>query len=184
MEVIHVDGNSASTTASPETLGVGPIFHAADITSNGDVLLSGGYGTIEDAEPQTGVPINSTPNVEMFAFDNANLQMRRICTAAMSIGRGFHTASITGRQAIFIGGRGPDGMVLPSSETVAVTTSANCFGRPPEVHSMTDARAQHAVAKMQMSGELLVVGGRQQDMTEQFGRSIDGAEVFSPRREP
>ena len=88
---------------------------------------------------------------------------------------------------VFTGGRGPDGAPLRSSEVAQLRrdpTNAGCFSNRPVDYPMTDPRAQHAVAKMQETGELIVIGGRQQQSGEPFGVSIATAEIFSPDREP
>lgn len=186
IEVLQLDDEVMTAKTSAETVGVGPIFHAGDVTDRGEVLITGGYNTVADAEPQSGLPLNPSSSAEMYTFDNTSGEMRRICTAAMSAPRGYHTVSIVNRNVVVVGGRGADGLPVPSSETTTFVArdGSPCFSRAPVLHQMTDARAQHAVAKLRMSGELLVVGGRQQAMAEQFGRSIDSVEVFSPKREP
>ena len=45
-------------------------------------------------------------------------------------------------------------------------------------------RQQHAAVLLEDTGEVLVVGGRQQEVVDAFGRSINSAEVFSPARDP
>jgi hypothetical protein len=188
MEVLRIDGTQmTSKVSSGVSLGVGAIFHAGDVglsTEGGEVLLSGGYNTVADAEPTSGSPMNPTSNVEMYTFDPQTQEMNKLCSDSTSAARAFHSVSMVGRRLIFIGGRGSDGSPVPSSETATLNTGAGCFTAPPVVTNMTDARAQHAVAKLAASGEVMVVGGIQQTASEVFGRSIDSAEIFSPRRDP
>lgn len=188
LEVLRINGTQMMAKVSAGvTLGVGPIFHAGDATiytNEGGILLSGGYNTVADAQPASGPPLNPTANAEMYEFDSTNMEMRKVCSDSMSVARGFHTLSIVDSRVIMIAGRGADGSPQPSSETVKLQSNASCFTARPEVRSMTDARAQHAMAKMASSGEVLVVGGIQQGAGEVFGRSIDSAEIFSPRRAP
>ncbi len=182
LAVVHVEENSVTVKTSSESISVGPLFHAADATSDGTLLLSGGYATISDAEGTP--PVDSSKNVEMWTLNQATGELTRLCTGNLNKARGYHTASIVGREAVFIGGRDESGLPIADAEVASLLgVAGTCFARPPTTHPMTDPRAQHAVAKIG-SGELLVVGGRQQNEGETFGRSIESTEIFSPRRDP
>jgi hypothetical protein len=183
LDVLHIEGERLTVTTSSQT-GVGPLFHSADATPDGTLLVSGGYATIADAEANP--PTNPTLNVEMWTFDPMSKRMSLLCSTSLNKARGYHTASIVGqRTAVFIGGRDEAGAPIADAEVASILGArGTCFARPPTTQPMTDPRAQHAVAKVAMSGEILVVGGRQQSPGEIFGKSIDSTEVFSPRREP
>ena len=182
LAVVHLEGEMVTVRTSSDAIGVGPLFHAADVTSDGTLLLSGGYATIADAEGAP--PTDSVRNVEMWTLNEATGELTRLCSSSLNKARGYHTASIVGREAVFIGGRDPAGLPIADAEVASLLgVAGTCFARPPETHPMTDPRAQHAVAKIG-SGELLVVGGRQQNAGETFGRSIESTEIFSPRRDP
>jgi hypothetical protein len=182
LAVVHLAGEAVTVKTSSDAIGVGPLFHAADATSDGTLLLSGGYATIADAEGAP--PTDSVRNVEMWTLNEATGELTRLCSSSLNKARGYHTVSIVERQAVFIGGRDDAGLPIADAETASLLGAAGaCFARPPETHPMTDPRAQHAVAKIG-SGELLVVGGRQQNVGETFGRSIESTEIFSPRRDP
>ena len=183
--VLQIDvlelGDAVTVTATAGPISVGPINHGADATSDGTLLLSGGYTTIDDAEVTRS---NPTRNVEMWSFNGATGELTRLCATPLNKARGYHTTSIVGRQAVFIGGRDADGRPIADAEVASLLGAANsCFGQPPTTHAMTDPRAQHAVAKVSSSGELLVVGGIQEDSGAN-PRSTDSTEVFSPRRDP
>ncbi|MCK6549024.1 kelch repeat-containing protein [Myxococcota bacterium] len=184
IDVVRVQGDTVSVVTSQGSIGTGAIFHAAALAQNGAVLLSGGYDRVEDAEPTTGQPVSPSSTVEMWEFRDSTGELVRACAGAMSAGRGRHTVSIVGRKAVFIGGRGDDGSPLASSEIATLSSTGSCFSGTPVAQTMTDPRAEHSVAELESSGELLVVGGRQLEGGDPFGRSIDGAEVFSPRRDP
>jgi hypothetical protein len=178
-----MDGTMSIVT-SDATLGVGPIAHAADIASNGAVLLSGGYATVSDGLPESGLPMHPSANVEMWQFKETTGTIEKLCGSALSMGRGYHTVSMIGRRAAFIGGRGADGMALANGEVAELLgAGSSCFAQPPSLNAMTDARTGHAMAKLP-SGEILVAGGLQQTAMSAFGRTIDSAEVYSPAREP
>jgi hypothetical protein len=177
------NGGPASRVTSTDMIGVGPIFHAAAVAQNGQVLLSGGYGTVADAFPSSGLPLHSSANVEMWSFDAASGSLSRTCTDAMLTGRGFHTATMIERRVLFVGGRGPDGLPLASGEVAEILgATSRCFAAQPTMNPMTDAREEHAVADLQ-TGEVLVVGGKQQMSSDPFGHSIDSTEVYSPARD-
>lgn len=183
LDVLKVEGDSLTITTSSQAIGVGPLFHGADATSDGVLLLSGGYANVGDAEGAP--PVNPTKNVEMWSFNAATGEIQLLCNASLNKARGYHTTSIIGRQAVFIGGRDETGAPIADAEVASLLGVAGaCFAQPPTTHPMGDPRAQHAVAKISSSGEILVVGGRQQDPGETFGRSIPSTEIFSPRREP
>jgi len=40
------------------------------------------------------------------------------------------------------------------------------------------------VARIESSGEVLIVGGRRQESASDFGQSLSTAEIFSPARDP
>jgi hypothetical protein len=182
-EVIRFGATTTSIVTSSMMVGVGPIAHAAGLASNGAVLLSGGFATVSDGEPQSGLPKNPVNNVEMWEFKDTG-DFVKDCSAGLTAGRGFHTVSMVGRRAIFIGGRGSDGLPLANGEVAEILgAGSNCFAQMPSVNAMTDARTEHAIAQLP-TGEILVVGGRQQTMGDPFGRSIDSAEVYSPARQP
>lgn len=185
LEIVHVEPATSAVGVSTATasIGVGPIAHAAALAAKGTVLLAGGYATVGDAFPAAGVATRALAGVEMWKVD-ARGALVRVCSGALTMGRGFHSVSMAGRRAIFVGGRGPSGMMLASGEVAEILgAGSSCFGDTPEVDAMTDARTEHAVVPLP-SGELLVLGGRQRDGTEPFGHSIDSAEVYAPAREP
>lgn len=182
VEVVTLEGTQGRKTTAAEQLGVGAIFHAATTTDNGAVLLSGGYGRIEDAEPPGAWPTSPSASVEMWSFEAGSL--RRVCTGNLVEARGFHTATAVGRRAVFVGGHGPNGDPLASAEVALLNPSGSCFAQQPNVQMMADPRTRHAVARIESSGELLIVGGRRQETAMDFGVSLSTAEIFSPAREP
>ncbi|MCA9554399.1 MAG: hypothetical protein KC933_30470 [Myxococcales bacterium] len=183
VDLVTVDPNNKGTKdTSADQLGVGAIFHAASITDTGSVLLSGGYGRIQDAEPSGQLPQNPSASVEMWTLEGS--RVRRICTANLVEGRGFHTATVVGRRAVFVGGRGSTGQPLESAEVAVLALGAACFAEPPTTQQMSDPRTSHAVARIESSGEVLIVGGRRQESASDFGQSLSTAEIFSPARDP
>lgn len=184
VEVVRFGGAAPSITVASDTTNVGPIFHAADLAQNGAVLISGGYATVSDAEPQGEAPKNPSQNVEMWNFNESTGAASKSCNASLSTGRGFHTVSMSNRYAIFIGGRGAQGEPIGDAEVATLALGANCFTGPPESRPMATPRAYHSVAKMTGSGEIFVTGGRAQNPGDVYGQSIKAAEIFSPKREP
>lgn len=184
LELVHFDGDAVSIikTSSAATA-VGPIFHSAALAQDGRVLLSGGYNLISDAEPSGGMPQNPSSAVEMWEYRDATRDLIRTCDGAMNTARGYHTVSMVGRRAIFVGGRTATGSPTATAEVVSLAVGSNCFFAVPTVREMSDARAEHTAVTL-ASGEILVVGGRQQMPADQFGSSISSAEVFSAAREP
>ncbi|MEQ8274515.1 MAG: hypothetical protein RMA76_45465 [Deltaproteobacteria bacterium] len=180
VEVITL-GETSTVTAQPSAItGVGPIFHSAALAQNGEVLLSGGYNRIEDAEPSGMAPQNPTGSVEMWAFVNG--RVARTCSAALNRPRGHHAVTMSGKDAVFVGGRDQTGVPLGVGEVATLTTGGSCFARAPTEVEMDSPRFGHAITKIETSGEILVVGGLQQNMGDVFGRSLKSAEVYSPRR--
>jgi hypothetical protein len=120
----------------------------------------------------------------MWTLNEATGEITRLCTANLNKARGYHTASIVAREAVFIGGRDDAGLPIADAEVAPLLgVAGTCFARPAETRPMTDPRAQHAAVKIG-SGEILVVGGRQQNVGETFGRSTESTEIFSPSRDP
>ena len=180
IEVISL-GETATITAQPSAItGVGPIFHAAALAPNGEVLLSGGYNRIEDAEPTGSAPKMPTGSVEMWAFVNGRLA--RTCSAALNRPRGHHAVTMSGKDAVFVGGRDTTGVPMGVGEVATLTSGGSCFSGAPQEVEMDSPRFGHAIAKIENSGEILVAGGLQQNAGDVFGRSLKSAEVFSPRR--
>lgn len=184
VEVLRFGGSSPSVVVSSDTTGIGPIYHAADLAQNGAVLLSGGYATVSDAEPQGQPPRNPSANVEMWNFNESSGAATKSCNASLSTGRGFHSVTMSNRYAVFVGGRGAQGEPIGDAEVATLALGANCFTGPPESRPMATPRASHSVVKMTNSGEIFVVGGRAQNPGDTFGQSIKAAEIFSPKREP
>jgi hypothetical protein len=176
-------GGPASLVKSTDMIGVGAVYHAAGMAEDGTVLLSGGYTTVADASPSSGLPLHSSPNVEIWQFDGDAMTISKVCSANMSTGRGFHTLSMIGRRVLFVGGRGPDGLPLASGEIAELLgAGANCFATQSKVNAMTDARTEHSSATLE-TGEILVVGGKQQGASDPFGHSITSSEIYSPARD-
>lgn len=184
-EVLRFGDNRVQVVTSSITLGVGALFHAASLMDDGRVLYSGGYDSLEDGVPPAALPKNASNDVEMWEFRDASGQLGVTCRATMTTGRGFHTQAGIGRSnAVFIGGRGTDGMPHASSEVVPLTAGASCFASTPKVIEMAEARTDHVSVSLG-SGEVLVVGGRKHTSTSDiFGASLGSAEVFSPARNP
>jgi hypothetical protein len=186
IDVLLIDGENITVqTSSAASLGVGPIFHAAGLTGDGRVLLAGGYGEVLDAGSDGMPPRASSSRVEMWEWRANSRTLRRTCTAAMTTERGHLSLAMVagGERALFIGGHGVDGSPLRTAEIAELATdSASCFFRVPRPVEMTDARARHESVVLP-SGEVLVTGGFQRAGTGE-GRSIEGAEVFSPARNP
>lgn len=185
-EVVKVTGDAVQvTTASTAGAGtaVGPIFHSAALADDGRVLLSGGYGTLDEAAPPGRMPFNASVNVEMWQWREARGQLIRLCNATLQEGRGLFTTSIVGDRALFVGGRRPDGRPTPSAEIVSLGRGPSCFESTSTRVEMADPRAQHTATELG-TGEILIVGGRQQNAGDQFGESISSAELFSPQRRP
>lgn len=182
VQLVTLQGGTGSAADAADQIGVGPIFHAASMTETGQVLLSGGYGRVEDAEPSGALPDNPSASVEMWTLDGGTL--RRTCTGNLVEGRGFHTSTTVGRRAVFVGGRGPTGQPLATAEVALLALGASCFAQPPQTQMMSDPRTRHAVTRIESSGELLIIGGRRQESATDFGQSLSTAEIFSPAREP
>lgn len=187
LDVITIQGAAGSIALpadpqNPPQLAVGPIFHAASVTDDGRVLLSGGYGRIEDAEPSGALPSSPSASVEAWAFEGGALV--RKCSGNLAEGRGFHTATTVGRRAVFVGGRGATGQPLATAEVALLALGSSCFAQPPQTQMMSDPRTRHAVARIESSGEVLIIGGRRQESATDFGQSLSTAEIFSPQREP
>ncbi|MFO0725012.1 MAG: kelch repeat-containing protein [Myxococcota bacterium] len=181
-EIVHLEADAATLVTTTATTGAGPIFHAASVADDGRVLISGGYGAIADAEPSGTLPANPSSAVEMWEYNDASKVLRRACTADLSQARGFHTVNISGRRAIFIGGRSVRGDTMTSAEVATLTTDARCFAAAPALKDMADDRAQHVSVALG-TGEILVVGGLKQGVADTVWTSIAGVEVFSPARE-
>jgi len=185
MEIIHFAGDAVQVIAQMgEGSTVGPIHHAATVANDGRLLLSGGYDLVEDAEAAP-MPQRSSVNVEMWEFKDTRGELIKSCTATMNTGRGFHTVTAVGEsQILFVGGRAPDGPPTDTAEVAVLTSGAGCFqGAVPTMIGIAEPRAQHASTVLG-SGEVLILGGRQQFMGDPFGNSITGAELFSPSRTP
>ena len=185
MEIVHFAGDAVQVIAQAgEGSTVGPIEHGAALVDDGRLLLSGGYGLIEEAQPAGAMPFNSLVNVEMWEFKDTRGELIKSCTATLETGRGFHTVSAIGKsQVLFVGGRAPDGPPTATAEVATLATGPNCFAALPTRIDLAEPRAQHASTVLG-SGEILIVGGRQQFPGDAFGNSITGAEIFSPTRTP
>lgn len=182
-EVVRVATDDVTIVTATEPSSAGAIYHAAALSSDGRVLVSGGYGSIADAEPQGGLPQRSSAAVEMWSFNDATGTLSRSCTGQMSVGRAFHTVSMVGRRAIFVGGRDPTGATTSSAEVATIDEAGmGCFAAIPAQRQMADDRAQHTAVTLG-TGEILVLGGLTQTVQQELWTSISGAEVFSPARD-
>ncbi len=185
LELIRLGANNAATiTELPETTGVGAIHHAAIATTGNikGILLSGGYGSIDDAEPNDGLPQNPRPEVELWTL-SGNI-VSRGCTGVLNVGRAQHAVVQSGGRFIFIGGVGATGQPLPDAELATLTSGASCFAQRPVAQTMSEPRGFHAVAPIERTGEILIVGGQQPEPTDLFGRTLSSTEIFSPFRVP
>jgi hypothetical protein len=183
LEVIRVAGELSSVVQSPERIGVGAIFHAAARTPDGKVLLSGGYGSLADAEPSGGLPRNPSAQVESWSFNRDSGALTRGCTANLAFARGQHSLTVVGRRAVMIGGRGEDGLPLQEAEVATLASGNSCFTARPEARPMGQARAGAAVTLLEGSKEIIVIGGRQLTAGDAFGTSSGVAEIFAPARD-
>lgn len=182
-ELIHVEGDRATVTNLADArLRAGPIGHAVTMTSLG-ILFAGGYQTLEDAHPSAGVALAPSLDVEIWRVDGTDTAtITRVCAAALERARGGATAAMIDDRILVVGGRGEDGRALGDAELASLADSealareGGCFSRRT-THLMSDARAEHAIARMEDSGALLVVGGAQG-----AGPAMGTAEVFLPRR--
>lgn len=181
-EVLRITGNDIAVVTASAALGAGAIYHAAAMAEDGRVMVSGGYGSIADAEPQGGIPQRATAQVEMWQFNDATGSLVKSCSSTMNIGRGFHSLSMAGKRAIFAGGRDPTGATTASAEFATLTTGAGCFAGIPQQRTMADDRAVHTAVSLD-TGEILILGGLTQAATEVLWTSVPGAEIFSPSRE-
>lgn len=182
VEVLRFSAGGVLIVQSTELVGVGPMYHAASITADGAVLLSGGYSTLADL--QGPMPANSVASVEMWSVDPASGAPRRVCTASLLSGRGFHTSSVIGGRAVFVGGRGPNGRPRADGEVAPLLSiteaTRTCFGEAPGSQAMNDARAEHAAVVLPSSREVLILGGVQQDPVGAMpGVSTGNSELFS-----
>ena len=185
IELVHLtpSGRLEAVTSSAATTEVGPIFHAASLVDGGRVLLSGGYGTIEEAEPRAGLPRNPRAAVEMWAYVPETKRLIETCEGTMAEARGYHTVATIGRRAVIIGGRGQDGTPTASAEIATMINGRECFDGAPALLRMATPRAQHSTVALGDS-ELLVIGGRRHDdARDQLGHSLTTAEILllSPR---
>lgn len=181
-EVVRLEQESARLFTSTTTLSAGPIFHAATVTDEGYVVLSGGYGSIADAEPNGGLPQNASANVEVLEWREADGRVVRRCNDQLAGPRGFHSVSVAKQRVVFVGGRGAQGATVANAEVARLTPdSARCFASRPTSVQMADERARHAVATLG-SGEFLIVGGLRQGLGDQFATSVPSVEIFSPAR--
>lgn len=183
VEVLRLARSGAFVTTT-QALGIGAIDHAAAVTQDGTVLLSGGYTTVNDVRTLT--PRNSVALVEVWAVDAVSGVPQRICTGNLIGERGRHTSSVVARRAIFVGGRQVDGTprsdgevveLLPLNEALARQV---CFAQSPALQPMHDARSDHASVLLPSSREVLVIGGVKADPGPSTpGQSISVSEVFS-----
>lgn len=181
-EILHLEADAATLVTTTATTSVGPIFHAAALADDGRVLLSGGYGAIADAEPSGSLPANPSQGVEMWTYNDATKMLARACTAELTQARGYHTVNLVGRRAIFVGGRSAQGATMTSAEVATLTMDARCFAAAPTAKEMADDRAQHLAVPLG-SGEILILGGLKQGVSDMVWTSVGGAELFSPARE-
>lgn len=169
-------------------LGVGPIHHAAAQVREGGVLLSGGYRRVADVT-ESWPPVNSVDAVELWVLDGATGGARPACSSSLAAPRGFHTASVLGGRAVFIGGRDPEGRpradaeavdLLPA-ETWVESRGGRCFGEIPTLLPTERPRAEHEAVSLTGSREVLVLGGIERDPAVEApaGVSISTAEIYS-----
>jgi large repetitive protein len=188
IDILNVSGTEITLTATASTQ-AGPIFLGAALVSEDSVLLSGGYGEVLDADPQGRAEVTtverSSKRVEIWRFAEefrgGPTKLVRLCQDEMTRERGHHTASITGRRALFIGGHSVSGATTNTAEIVylADNQGGKCFAQTPTLVGMSESRARHT-ATVLPSGELLVIGGLSQ--TNDASQSITSAEIFSPAR--
>lgn len=188
IEVVHLEGKMGMNrvTNTGTTTGVGPIYHAAAVDEAGRVMLSGGYGSIADADPSNvpiTIPKNPSNAVELWQFNDATATLSRVCTDSMSVARGRHASAMSGDLAVFVGGHDADGTTLATGEFATYRPTGTCFVTRPTIKTMNDQRARFSLVELG-SGELLAVGGYRWLPTEPVYTSISGAELFSPRRKP
>lgn len=188
MEIVHLEGKNATNSVETKTAStsVGAIYHAAAADDAGRVILTGGFGSIADADP-SGLPVNIPKNpsatVEIWEYNDATKALTKVCTDAMSTPRGRHSVAVVGDLVTIVGGHGTDGATLDSGEFAPYRASGSCFATRPTVKTMADQRARHTAVTLG-TGEILIVGGYRWAPTEAIYTTIDGAELFSPRRKP
>lgn len=183
VDVVRFSVGGAQVTTAGASLTVGPIHHAAGVTQEGAIVLSGGYSTL--ANIRSAPAVDSVANVEMWAVDPETGTAISVCTDAMLAARGQHTMSVIGQRAVIVGGRDTLGAPRADAEVgrlnLVADAGSSCFALTPEMQSMSDARAEHAAAVLSGTQEVLVLGGVQADATGQstLGSSIRSAEIYS-----
>lgn len=185
VEVLRFDPGGPIRIPGAQMTDVGPIHHAATLTQDGAVLVSGGYDTLEDV--RTLPPVRSGRSVEVWAVDGTTGRAERICQDTLTAPRGHHTSSVIGKRAVFIAGRDEAGTPRADGEVAdllsvqeILTGSGGCFSSPPTAEAMTDARAEHDAVVLPESQEILILGGVQQDPARNApGATTASAEIFS-----
>ena len=167
---------------------VGPIFHSATLMPSGQVMFAGGYDSVAEAAPQGPRPINSSRKVEIWEYNATQNSVLKLCSDDMQEERGFHTASVVGSQAYFIGGRLSDGIPTNHTEVVGLKdltggATSSCFSGPSRIVTMSSPRAQHTVVDLP-TGEIMIVGGKQHELGDDFGTSLATVDILSPFRQP
>ncbi len=181
VEVIRLEPGRATRVVATDRLEAGVIFGAAAVTEDGSVVLSGGYSTLQPLMARQ--PDDSEDGVEMWAVESGTA--RRLCRSNLGGRRGFHTASVIGRRAVFVGGLDETGAPRADAEagqllSVSLAeTSGSCFADPPTLVVRSEPegampRAEHMAVVLPTTRELLVLGG-----TDGPLRSIATAEVYS-----
>lgn len=95
MEIVHLEGKNATNSVETKTAStsVGAIYHAAVADDAGRVILTGGFGSIADANP-SGLPVNipdPSATVEIWEYNDATKALTKVCTDAIGARRGVAT---------------------------------------------------------------------------------------------
>ncbi len=135
------------------------VFHTATLTASGKAAVIGGWVSSGSGAPSAAVDLYN-PATNSWSTGNP-----------MSLGRGFHTATLLQNGKILVaGGQANDSTGTASAQLY--DPAANTWSAVP---SMANARFYHQ-ATLLASGKVLVTGGR----TANAGTNLSSTELYDP----